>query len=127
MEFNIPIPTSKVYVLVDERNRITRVEGQYSLPPDLTGWVLIEEGPPCDRLNLAQSHYFPSGLYTLDGIPRYRLEGGQPLERTAEEIEADRPPQPEPTPTIEERVNTLELDSAETREALELILSGVTE
>lgn len=34
-----------------------RLEGEYSLPADLTGWTLIEEGVPCDRLNLAQSHY----------------------------------------------------------------------
>lgn len=36
-------------------------------------------------------------------------------------------PETEPTPTIEERVTTLEESNAEMTEALELILSGVTE
>ncbi len=91
--------TAKVYALPDERSRILRIEGQYSLPDDLTGWVLIEEGPSCDRLNLAQSHYFPEGIYTEDGIPKYKLVNGQPQERTEEEIEADRAALPEPAPS----------------------------
>lgn len=82
-------PKSRVYVLCDAQNRVLRLEGEYSLPADLTGWVLIEEGEPCDRLNLAQSHYTDKPLY--DGaIPRYKLEDGKVVERTAEEIEADR-------------------------------------
>lgn len=81
---------SKVYVVADELGRIIRCEGQYTLPDDLNGWSLIEEGPPCDRLNLAQSHYFPEGIYTSDGIPRYKLLNGKPEARTEDEIEADR-------------------------------------
>ena len=81
---------SKVYVETDSFGRIIRCEGQYTLPDDLNGWALIEEGPPCDRLNLAQSHYFPEGIYTSDGIPRYKLLNGKPAERTEEEIAADR-------------------------------------
>lgn len=42
-------------------------------------------------------------------------------------IEDDGQPEPEATPTLEDRVGTLESDSAETKEALELLLSGVTE
>lgn len=42
-------------------------------------------------------------------------------------IEDDGKPEPEATPTLEDRVGTLESDSAETKEALELLLSGVTE
>jgi hypothetical protein len=80
---------SKVYVLLDG-DKIIRCEGEYTLPDNLDGWVLIEEGPPCDRLNLAQTHYFDGGLYTDDGIPRYKLEDGQAVARTDEEIEADR-------------------------------------
>lgn len=121
--------TSKVYVLPDSQGRILRIEGQYSLPKDLAGWVLIEEGKPCDRLNLAQSHYLPNGLYTDDGILRYKLVNNQPIERTTEELNIDRAERvvEEPTPTIEQRVDTLEFDNAETKEALEMILSGVTE
>lgn len=36
-------------------------------------------------------------------------------------------PEPEPVPTLAERVSTLEASNAEMTEALELILSGVTE
>ena len=42
-------------------------------------------------------------------------------------IEDDGQEEPEATPTLEDRVGTLESDSAETKEALELLLSGVTE
>lgn len=81
---------SRVYIQTDDQGRILRCEGEYTLPPALTDWILIEEGPPCDRLNLAQSHYFDGGLYTMDGIPRYKWDGTQTVERTEEEIEADR-------------------------------------
>ena len=83
--------TSKVYVLVDTRARILRCEGGYTTPADLTGWVQIDEGTG-DRYNLCQSHYFEGGLYTSDGIPRYKLVDGQTVERTEEEIAADRVP-----------------------------------
>ena len=81
---------SRVYVLTDAQGRITRIEGEYTLPADLTDWVLVEEGAPCDRLNLAQTHYLDKPLYTQDGVMRYKLEGGKIVERTAEEIEADK-------------------------------------
>lgn len=68
-------PLSRVYVLPDDQNRVTRLEGEYSLPADLTGWILIEEGPPCDRLNLAQSHYLDGPLYDYHGRPRYQWDG----------------------------------------------------
>ena len=82
---------SRVYVKTDSQNRIVRIEGEYTLSNivDMTDWVLIEEGAPCDRLNLAQSQYFPDGLYTEDGIPRYKLQDGQPVERAEEEIQQD--------------------------------------
>lgn len=69
------LPKSRVYILTDEAGRVLRLEGEYSLPADLTGWTLIEEGPPCDRLNLAQSHYLDGPLYDYQGRPRYRWDG----------------------------------------------------
>ena len=88
-------PLSHVYALPDGQGRITRLEGEYSLPADLTGWVLIEEGPPCDRLNLAQSHYLPHPLY--DGaVLRYKLVDGAVVERDESEREADRAAMPKP-------------------------------
>ena len=97
-------PKSKVYIKVDEQGRIVRCEGQYTLPSDLSGWILIDEGEPCDKRNLAQSHYFYGGLYTLDGIPRYKWDGTQTILRTEEEIEADRAAMPELEPTEQERL-----------------------
>lgn len=82
--------TSKVYVLADDQGRIIRCEGGYTTDNiiDPKNWVQIDEGTG-DRFNLCQSHYFQDGLYTEDGIPRYKLVDGQPVERTMEEIAAD--------------------------------------
>ena len=107
---NFETPQSKVYIKTDDQGRILRCEGEYTLPSDLTDWILIEEGQPCDRLNLAQSHYFPGGLYTMDGIPRYRWDGTQAVERTEEEMEADRAARPAPPPTTEEVLLELAAD-----------------
>ena len=108
MEFETP--KSKAYIQADDAGRILRCEGEYTLPSDLDGWALIEEGTPCDRLNLAQSHYFPGGLYTMDGIPRYRWDGTQAALRTEEELEADRAARPAPPPTTEEVLLELAAD-----------------
>ena len=127
MEFEIP--KSKVYIQTDAEGRILRCEGEYTLPSDLTDWILIEEGAPCDRLNLAQSHYFDGGLYTMDGIPRYRWDGEKAVMRSEDELEADRSaiPEPKPSGTLEDRVAALESDAAQAaldRAALTLLLTG---
>lgn len=99
-------PKSRVYVLIDSESRILRLEGEYSLPADLTGWTKIDEGNG-DRFSLAQSHYLDKPLY--DGaVPRYKLVDGKVVERTAEEIEADKAKLPKPAPTTSERVTSLE-------------------
>lgn len=84
---------SKVYVQPDDRGRIIRCEGGYTIGNiiDFTGWVQIDEGTG-DKYNLCQSHYFEGGIYTDDGIPRYALVDGAPVLRSDEEIEADRQP-----------------------------------
>ena len=88
MEFK---PKSKVYIQADAEGRILRCDGGYTTPADLTDWTEIDEGTG-DRYNLCQSHYFPGGLYTMDGIPRYRWDGSAAVLRTEEELEADRLP-----------------------------------
>ena len=113
MEFEMK---SRVYIRTDEQSRITRCEGEYTLPANLDGWTLIEEGPPCDRLNLAQSHYFDGGLYTMDGIPRYRWDGSAAVLRSEEELEADRAARPVPPPTTGERIANLEEQLAQSDE-----------
>ena len=87
-------PKSRVYVQTDETGRVLRLEGEYSLPADLTGWTKIDEGYG-DRFSLAQSHYLDNPLY--DGaVLRYKLVDGKVVERTAEEIEADKAKLPKP-------------------------------
>ena len=91
------MPKSRVYILLDEKERIVRIEGEYSLPSDLTGWVLIDEGYG-DRYSLAQSHYLDGGLYTMQGIPRYKYEGGACVLRSDAEIAEDVANLPPPAP-----------------------------
>lgn len=127
MEFEMP--KSKVYIQTDAEGHILRCEGEYTLPSDLDGWTLIEEGTPCDRLNLAQSHYFDGGLYTMDGIPHYKWDGSAAVLRTEEELEADRAaiPDPKPSATIEARLTALEAEAEQAkadREALNILLGG---
>ena len=125
MEFETP--KSKVYIQTDAEGCILRCEGGYTTPADLTDWTYIDEGTG-DRYNLCQGNYFCGGLYTMDGIPRYRWDGTQAVERTEEELEADRTalPKPEPT-TLEGRVAALEADAEQAaldRAALTLLLTG---
>lgn len=110
---------SRVYVLLDSESRVLRLEGEYSLPTDLTDWTLIEEGEPCDRLNLAQSHYLDKPLY--DGaVLRYKLVDGKVVERSAEEIEADKA---KPEPTAEDDTNAMMVDHEYRLTLLELGLN----
>ena len=127
MDFDMP--KSHVYIKTDEQDRIVRCEGEYTLPSDLSGWILIDEGEPCDKRNLAQSHYFPCGLYTMDGIPHYRWDGTQAVLRTDEELETDRAaiPEPKPSKTVEARLTALEAEAEQAkadREVLNILLGG---
>lgn len=119
---------SKVYIKTDTEGRILRCEGGYTTPADLTGWIEIDEGNG-DRYNLCQSHYFNGGLYTEDGIPRYKWDGSAAVMRTDEELEADRAaiPAPKPSKTVESRLTALEAEAEQAksdREALNILLGG---
>lgn len=80
---------SKVYILMDDNNRVIRIEGGYTTPADLTDWIEIDEGTG-DKYNLCQSHYLEKGLMTEDGIYQYKYENEEVVERTQEEMDADR-------------------------------------
>lgn len=99
------IQKSKVYVLLDERNRVLRCEGGYTMSniDDVSKWTYIDEGTG-DEYNLCQSHYLDGGLYTHDGIPRYKFYGGACVLRSEEEVEADRAALPPLAPTQLDRV-----------------------
>lgn len=125
---NFETPESKVYIQTDAEGRILRCEGGYTTPADLTGWLEIDEGNG-DRYNLCQSHYFDGGLYTMDGIPRYRWDGEKTALRSEDELEADREalPKPSPSTTVEARLTALEAEAEQAkadREALNILLGG---
>lgn len=80
---------SRVYALLDEHNSILRIEGEYTLPVDLSDWVLIDEGEPCDKRNLAQTHFIEGSLFEEHGIPLYKVENGEVVRRTDAMIEED--------------------------------------
>lgn len=86
--FENPAPYA-VYVQIDTQGRITAVNSSAFVSAD---WgTEIDQGYG-DKYHHAQGNYFPQPIYTEDGIPRYKLEGGQAVERTEEEIEQDRLP-----------------------------------
>lgn len=99
------IQKSKVYVLLDERSRVLRCEGGYTMSniDDVTKWTYIDAGYG-DKFNLAQSHYFDGGLYTMQGIPRYKYEGGACVLRSDAEIAEDVANLPKPQPSQLDRV-----------------------
>lgn len=114
-------PKSRVYVQTDSESRVLRLEGEYSLPNDLTNWIKVDEGYG-DRYALAQSHYLAKPLY--DGaVPRYKLVDGVLVERTAEEIEADKAALPKPEPTAEDDTNAMIVDHEYRLTLLELGLN----
>lgn len=77
----------KVYVKVDELNRITEINSSEFIN-DLTNWILIDEGIG-DKYHHAQGNYFPLTLVDERGIYRYKLIDNVPVERSQEEIDAD--------------------------------------
>lgn len=104
------IQKSKVYVLLDEKSRVLRCEGGYTMSniDDVSKWTYIDEGTG-DRYNLCQSNYFDKPLMTMDGAYRYKLVDGKPVECTPEEIAAqEEANKPEAVPTTEDRLKALE-------------------
>lgn len=113
-----------VYVKTDEKQRIIAINSDAFLP-DTDGWLRIDEGFG-DRFHHAQGNYLDKPIRDERGICRYKLLDGVPVERTQEEMDADWI-EPEAKPSIESRVETVEDKTGELEEALEMILSGVTE
>lgn len=93
-----------VYVQTDEAGWITAVNSSAFVSSD---WGTEIDSGLGDKYHHAQGNYFPQPIYTEDGIPRYKLEEGEAVERTEEEIEADRAALPEPEPSDTDVLNTL--------------------
>lgn len=93
-----------VYAQTDEQGRITALNSSAFVSAD---WgTAIDEGTG-DRYHHAQGNYLHGGLYTSDGLPRYKLVDGLAVERTEEEIAADRVALPAPPPTDTDILNAL--------------------
>ena len=104
MEFENPYI---VYVKTDPNGYITSVNSSAFLT-DTTGWVEIDRGYG-DKYHHAQGNFFPQPIVTEGGAYRYKLVDGVPTECTAEEIAAQEEAlKPVPSPTLEDRVETLE-------------------
>lgn len=89
-----------VYVKIDELNRITEINSSAFIN-DISDWIKIDEGLS-DKYHHAQHGYLDKPIYTDEGVPRYKLIDGKVVERTSEEIEADKPEPPVPQLTIQE-------------------------
>lgn len=111
-----------VYVQTDEQGRITAVNSSAFVPDD---WgTEIDQGYG-DKYHHAQGNYFPQPIYTEDGIPRYKLETGEAVERTEEEIQADRAALPEPEPTAEDVTLDMLADHEERLCMLEITTTAI--
>ena len=117
----------KVYIRRDDAERIIDVNSDAFLT-ETNDWTQIDEGVG-DRYHHAQNNYFPKPKYDERGIPRYAyVPDGNPKwrERTQEEMDADYVA-PEPATPLEDRVDAVEIKTGDLEEALDMILSGVTE
>lgn len=117
----------RVYAIVDESSRINDINSNFFLD-DVSNWVQIDEGTG-DRYHHAQNNYFPAPLYDDRGIPRYAyVTDGSPRwrERMQEEMDGDYV-EPDPGTSLEDRVGAVEIKTGDLEEALDMILSGVTE
>ena len=98
-------PPYKVLVRVNSAGRVVDINSSAFIT-DTDGWVEIDSGYG-DRYHHSQGNYLDGPLMDERGVYRYKLLDGKPIERTAEEMDADYTP-PEQKPTTEQRVDALE-------------------
>lgn len=95
---------TKHYIIRDNRGRI--VDGWSDGPhpeKDTTGAICINEQGGYQFRLFSGGEENPA-LWTMDGIPLYKYVDGEVLQRTEEEIAADRAAIPEPPPTAQEQL-----------------------
>lgn len=117
-----------VYVKTDDFRYIIAVNSSAFLP-DTAGWVEIDSGYG-DKYHHSQGNYYEKTIITDGGAYRYKLVNGKTVECKPEEIAeqeaALKPVQPENPTDLESRVEILETDSMEMKNAIDSLL-GVTE
>ena len=114
----------QVFVKADDCGRIMAVNSSAFLL-DTTGWTQVDSGTG-DKFHHAQGNYLPQPIMDDRGICRYKLENGNVVARTAEEMDADYV-EPDHGTSLEARVNVVEIITGDLEEALNMILTGVTE
>lgn len=102
---NEEIMKSKVYIKIDNQNRITHCDGGYTIAniEDISEWTFVDEGEG-SKYNLCQSNYFDGGLYTDDGIPRWKYANDKCVLRSDDELAVDRASVPAPAPSQLDRI-----------------------
>lgn len=116
-----------VYVKTDDTGRIVAVNSDAFLT-SLVGWQKVAEGYG-DRFHHAQGNFFSLPVLDENGVCRYKMGNGVPVERTAGEMAADvqaQPAAPAPVDYAAE-IAALKEKNAQLEEALALLLSGETE
>ena len=111
-----------VYVWIDDQSRIIGVNSSAFIG-DTSKWIKIDEGLG-DKYHHAQNYYFEKPIYTADGVPRYKLVDGKAVERTEEEINADKPKPPKPQPTVEQLQEQLLQTQLALTEIYEMMLAS---
>ena len=96
---------AKVYVMVDEQNRIIDINSDVFLT-DTSGWIEIDDGEG-DRYAHAQGNYLDGPIRDEYGVARYSWTGEAVEERGSQELEADRP-EGETVSTTDQRLDEME-------------------
>ena len=99
----------KVLVRADAAGRVVEINSS-AFVTDTDGWAEIDSGFS-DRHHHAQGNYLTGPLMDERGVYRYKLVDGKPVERTAEEMDADYTP-PESAPTQLDRIEAQALYTA---------------
>ena len=102
---NVNTVNYQVFVYIDQMQRILDINSSLFLD-DISGWTIIDSGEG-NKFARAKNEYLPGPLYTEDGIPRYKMVDGKPVERTEAEIEDDRAAIPAPPPTDRDVLDAL--------------------
>ena len=121
----------KVYVKTDNVGRIIAVNSNAFLS-SFDGWIEIDSGTG-DKYHHAQGNYLPLPIMDEHGVYRYKLVDGCVVERTQDEMDADKTAEDILPTTLESRVESLEQSTktikatnAELAETIDMILRGAT-
>lgn len=113
----------KVYIKVDEHNRIKEVNSSAFIS-DTTDWIEIDEGYG-DRYHHAQGNYFGQPIINMDGTHNYIYENGTVRETTETEKADELASFPKPKPSDAERIAQLESQNETISEVLDTLLMEV--